>query len=464
MPLASARLLAGRMTFAPTPQVDQQILDLGLEGFIDDQLARTSPDPNVESLVSGYQSSNPSLFAMRNLDNWTMEREVTHAAILRATFSQNQLYEVLQRLWVDHFNVNFDDQYFWHAHYNDHILRPNGMGSFHNLLVATANSGQMMLYLDNSESGSSGVVNENYGRELLELHTLGIDDEGNQVYTEDDVVGASKVMTGWSFDWDTYQFEYRDYFHTDEPVSLLGGQWSNAGLSGKAAGDSLLFFLSHHPSTARHISRKLIRRFVTDTPPESLVASAAAVYLANDTNVVPVLRHIFGSSEFSNSAGEKVRRPFEQIVAVMRALDVQLTSDPLSDAADRLRYHLIDIAHGPWRHGPPDGYPDVAESWLSSNTMIGRWEGNARVAANDWVNNGQMNYEVGPIRGDSSTAGELFDRVADRLNIGEQTEATKNGILAILDLTADTPSTEIDDDTVRDLIAYLTGHPLFQLR
>ena len=464
--LASARLLANRLTFAATPEIDQQILDLGLVGFIDSQLALNTADPEVEGQIANYLSLNPSLGALASLNENNrrlMDHEIVHMSVFRAVNSRHQLYEVLQRLWMDHFNTSFEDDWSWSAHYLEQVIRPNGMGSFHELLAAVAHSPAMLYYLDNAISNASSV-NENYGRELLELHTLGIDDSGRQIYTEDDVVGVSHVMTGWSIDFDNRTFLFRSGDHSDRAVSILGGQWTNAGLSGKAAGDSLLYFLSHHPQTARHVCTKLIRRFVTDNAPESLISSAAAVYLANDTNVVPVLRHILGSGEFANSTGLKIRRPFEQIVATIRALGVELPTQPEGHAAERIYEYLRDAQHAPWRQATPDGYADVAEPWLSTETMLRRWEGVARVARNDWTVDDSLRYDPVDLRGATTTAGEVFDRLALRLNIGEQTSQTRSTLLGIIDLSADTPIDDVDDRDFADLLSFLVAHPMFQLR
>ena len=459
-------MLANRLTFAATPQIDQQILDLGLVGFIDSQLALNTADPEVEGQIANYLSLNPSLGALASLNENNrrlMDHEIVHMSVFRAVNSRHQLYEVLQRLWMDHFNTSFEDDWSWSAHYLEQVIRPNGMGSFHELLAAVAHSPAMLYYLDNAISNASSV-NENYGRELLELHTLGIDDSGRQIYTEDDVVGVSHVMTGWSIDFDNRTFLFRSGDHSDRAVSILGGQWTNAGLSGKAAGDSLLYFLSHHPQTARHVCTKLIRRFVTDNAPESLISSAAAVYLANDTNVVPVLRHILGSGEFANSTGLKIRRPFEQIVATIRALGVELPTQPEGHAAERIYEYLRDAQHAPWRQATPDGYADVAEPWLSTETMLRRWEGVARVARNDWTVDDSLRYDPVDLRGATTTAGEVFDRLALRLNIGEQTSQTRSTLLGIIDLSADTPIDDVDDRDFADLLSFLVAHPMFQLR
>lgn len=458
------------MTFAPTPEVDQQILNLGLEGYIDSQLALNTPHAGTEARISNYTALRPTMSALRSArdnDDRLMEHELVHAAFIRAIYSPHQVFEVLQRLWLDHFNISFGDNNDHHltAHYQEQVLRPNGMGRFRDLLVATAHSPGMMLYLDNWISDARSGINENYGRELLELHTLGIDLEGNKIYTEDDVVGASHVMSGWSLtERNTPVFQYKPEYHSTEPISLLGGQWTNAGLNGKDAGDSLLAFLASHPQTARYVSTKLIRRFVTDNPPEALIASAAQVYLNNDTNIVPVIRHILGSAAFANSAGQKLRRPFEQIAASARALGVETSNDPESQGAERVFTAIGNLSHRPFDHSTPDGYPDVAEPWLSSGMMLRRWESGATMARNRYGSDGTMVYDVAALRGSANTALELFERLTNRLNLGQLSAQTRAEVFAVLDISDDTLIDDFRNNDFQDLVSFLTAHPFFQLR
>ena len=183
-------------------------------------------------------------------------------------------------------------------------------------------------------------MNENYGRELLELHTMGIID-GVQPYTEADMRGVALVLSGWSVNTDDGQhgFQFKSDMHHGGPVTILGGAFVTPGRTGdgRAPGRGrLLNIIARHPATARYIAYKLCRRFVADTPPPALVASAAAVYTQNDTAIAPVLRHIFHSAEFAAGPRNKVRRGFEVIVAYARAMGGTVEPDPIGDLANRL--------------------------------------------------------------------------------------------------------------------------------
>ncbi len=470
MPADFARLVASRLSFAPTPEIDQQILDLGVQGFIDDQLSKASPHPATENRVSNYGSLSPAMRTLRDRKNdnsGRLEREILYANVLRSRYSEHQLFEVVQRVWMDHFNISFDGDQDYIAHYQEQIIRPNTMGTFRDLLIATAESPTMMVYLDNARSDARVGVNENYGRELLELHTLGIDQQGNQIYSEADVVAASKVMSGWTVDFNrnsnTYlEFIFRPEFHSTETVTILDGAWSSEGLEGKAAGDSLLRFLAAHPQTAQYVATKLIRRFVTDNPPQSLISSAAQVYLQNDTQIVPVLRHIFSSAEFAASGGLKVRRPFEHSIAGLRVLGAEMPNNPESDGANRIRNHLGDMDHRPWEWLTPDGYPDEAEPWVSSNGLLLRWEYTARLARRNFSNDVQVDYST--MRGSTTNAGELIDRLSMRLNLGVLPQDTRLLLLSFNGHDEATPIAQVDDRDLEDLLSYLLAHPLFQLR
>ena len=474
-PAASARLVTSRLTFGITPEVDANIVALGIDGWIEDQLSKNRPDPSVENLFSDYRILNgtpkQAYDALR--DDRNNHREITHAQMVRARYSSHQLFEMMTHLWMDHFNISFDgDQRMYTVAYQEQVIRPNAMGRFVDLLVATAESGSMMEYLDNTDSNATRGINENYGRELLELHTLGIDEAEVQIYTEEDVVGAAHVMTGWAREGDrdsaNYgQFVYRPEFHSTESVSLLGGAWTNAGLADKAAGDNLLQFLARHPQTAEYVCFKLCRRFVSDTPPAGLVSSAAAVYLDNDTAIVPVLRHIFNSPEFAASGGQKVRRPFELLAAAMRSLGTSIPMDPQSDASEDIIRALERMGHEPWTWAMPDGFPDEALPWVNSNQLLLGWEFTSRLARDQFTrpdDDTPLMTDLAALRGNAATGGELFDRLSFRANLGTLPEALRDELLSVIGATAATPADDIDDDDLIELTTFLLAHPLFMLR
>ncbi|MEL6981624.1 MAG: DUF1800 domain-containing protein, partial [Actinomycetota bacterium] len=450
----------------------------GVGGYVADQLAATGPDAATERMLNGFSlldrgRSRAAWQAVADAGGTRFRLELTHSNVLRATHSSHQLYEMMCQLWADHFNVDlYADGRLRHllADHQENVIRPNAMGKFRDLLIATAHSPAMLAYLDNDTSNANANqgINENYGRELLELHTLGIDDAGNHIYTEDDVRAAAMVMTGWSMVRDRNagnysSFIFRNDYHFTGDISLLNGAWTRGGNAGKAAGDSLLQYLAVHPSTASHIARKLCRRFVGDDPPAGLVASTAQVYLANDTDLVPTLRHVLGSDEFAASAGRKLRRPLEFLAATLRATGAETATDPNGDASKQFRNALTSLDHLPWSWSQPDGFPDSASHWLSTDGLTGRWQLGARAARNQirgvTTNVDQLRSAAG-----NGTVGDLINGLSARFGLGQLPADQVTAIAAGGGLEPSQAASEADDREVTDIVALLLAHPIFQTR
>jgi uncharacterized protein (DUF1800 family) len=293
---------------------------------------------------------------------------------------------VMCDFWSNHFNIWRQHSYlqFLRTRDNETVIRPHALGKFKDMLFASAHS------LDNrsSNAGAAGGVNQNYARELLELHTLGIIN-GTQVYNEADVQACAQIMSGWSIEWGNvatkYDFKFIGNYHDRRAVSAFGGAVSfPARAVGQGYNDGLVLldYLAHHPSTARYIAFKLVRRFVSDDPPMGLVNSTAEVFTANDTAIVPTLRHIFNSAEFASSGLSKIRRPHEHLLAMLRALSATFSNDPRGKSADAMRRALDDMGQPLHERVTPDGYPEIAPLWVSSNALLERWEVAARVGRN----------------------------------------------------------------------------------
>ena len=397
--LAAARHLADRATFGATAAVVDRIRRIGAAAWIDEQLdPRRLPD--AEARLAGYgtlRSNNAANEAVRIADEQRLFAELDHATLLRAVFSERQLYEVMCDFWTNHLNISRQAKWLTQLKTvdNETVVRPHALGRFVDLLLASAASPAMLVYLDNyaSDATSTSGVNENYGRELLELHTLGIVD-GAHVYTEADVVGVAKVLSGWTINWEEgpskYSFRWGHWMHSREAVSILGGawqrparpNWGNYNVHGQGDAESLLRFLARHPSTARHLSTKLARRFVGDDPPRALVDRLATVYLANDTAIAPVLRSLFTSPEFATSAGTKVKRPVDFLYSALRVTRARIPSDPMGPSATTLRSATRMLGQPLFERPSPDGWPDRAAVWSSSQGLLRRWEGAGRLARN----------------------------------------------------------------------------------
>jgi uncharacterized protein (DUF1800 family) len=316
--------------------------------------------------------------------------ELQRAKLLRAVYSERQLYEMMVDFWENHFSIfaNKDDDRYFLTSYDRDTIRPFAMGRFRDLLGATAHSPAMLFYLDNWRSsvlrpypatkdkpaGADGGLNENYARELMELHTLGVDGG----YTQTDVQEVARCFSGWTIQKPNEQglFLYRPGLHDDGEKVVLGHKILAGG--GIADGERVLDILATHPATARFVATKLARRFISDEPPPSVIDRAAAVFLKTDGSIRETLRAIVTSPEFFSTTAyrAKMRSPFEYVAAAMRALNAETDGDrPVLDAIGRMGQPVFGRI-------TPDGYADRADQWLSSGAMVARLNFAGALAAN----------------------------------------------------------------------------------
>jgi uncharacterized protein (DUF1800 family) len=306
--------------------------------------------------------------------------ELQRAELLRAVYSNRQLYESVVNFWENHFSIfsQKDSDRLLLTSFDRDTIRPFAMGRFRDLLGATAHSPAMLYYFDNWQSAAlrkypaangkpartSGGVNENYARELMELHTLGVDGG----YTQKDVQEVARCFTGWTIRKpnDEGLAYYNPATHDTGEKVVLGHKIPAGG--GVGDGEMVLDILARHPSTARFIATKLARRFISDDPPQAVVDRAAAVFLKTDGSITDTLRTILTSPEFMSRGTyrAKTRSPFEYVAAALRALNAETDADrPLLDWISRM-------GQASFGRLTPDGYPDRAEQWLSTGTLLVR--------------------------------------------------------------------------------------------
>ncbi|WP_147456004.1 DUF1800 domain-containing protein [Nocardioides mangrovicus] len=353
----------------------------GASGWLEQQLRPdTIPDPVMDELLAAL----PDLYlpaqdqaAAGNTDRKSasdVQRQHFAATVARRAFSTRQLEAVMEDFWTNHFYIPCTtvSTIYYHADYC-RTLRQNALGRFEDLLIAAETHPAMLTYLSTVNSEASHP-NENQGREMFELHTVGL----RNGYTENDIDDVSKLLTGWTTD--RWAVSYEPDNHATGAVSAMGWSDPNSDPDGRAAYRSLLSYLAHHPNTASYVCRKLAVRFVSDSPSDSLVAQLAQTYLNNDTQIAPVLRALARSPEFLRAAGQKLRTPAEDCVATLRATGV--TVPPLPAIGVDSHTSFLNLASLPRAAGQPlfsratpDGFPDVAAAWSTSvrATAMLRW-------------------------------------------------------------------------------------------
>jgi uncharacterized protein (DUF1800 family) len=306
-------------------------------------------------------------------------RDLMEGKLLRAVYSNRQLDEVLADFWFNHFNVYLDkgaDRYLV-TEYEQQVIRPRVLGKFRDLLEATAKSPAMLFYLDNWQSvgpdapqprgaakkGARGL-NENYGRELLELHTLGVDGG----YTQKDVTEVARCFTGWTINQPQRggEFAFARRQHDDGEKTVLGVKIAAGG--GIQDGEKVLDIVARHPSTAHFISKKLAQRFVADDPPETLVASMAQTFQKTDGDLRAVMRAMVESKEFWSEGAyrSKMKSPLEMVASAVRAVNGRV------EFAFPLANQVAQMGEPLYRKVEPTGYSNSSQEWLNSAGLVAR--------------------------------------------------------------------------------------------
>lgn len=416
-PPLSIRVL-NKMAFGPTPQAIAEFQALGanddarLAAYIEQQLNPNSPLDNSD-YISRVATANFVTLNKTRQQLWQEHyrgdsghnnrtrglREIERLLFIRAVYSKRQLIELLADFWHNHFNI-----YGWSMsqiaamfpYYDREVIRGHMLGNFRNMLLAMAQSTEMLYYLDNYTNTNSGP-NENFARELFELHAMGAenylgvmrqsdvptDEDGYPLgYVDDDVYEATRAFTGWTVanrdgepGGDTGLFLYRADWHDRFQKSVLGG-FLPADQPALKDGNDVLDLVAYHPGTARYICRKLCRRLISDDPPDALVESAADLFFAQrfaNDQLTQVVRHILQSDEFKMTWGEKIKRPFEATVSAMRATNADFTIKYEDSDSNSFLYRYDLIGQAPFAWQTPDGYPDSKDHWQSSSSLLMRW-------------------------------------------------------------------------------------------
>jgi len=369
------RHLVGRFSYGVTPTLAREVRQQGgARAWFDRQLSPTRiHDHRADGIVGWFPSLawTPQELWHHNVTDvpgWQVMEDYQSSVLLRRMMSHRQLLETMTEFWENHFHVpvHADGVFTWRKRYGD-VIRARALGSFESLLVATATHPAMGMYLGNAVSDKSHP-NENQGRELLELHTVGV---GH--YTENDVKSSARILTGYQVDmWDTWSAGYNELAHWTGPVRVGSFRDANRSPDGRTTTKRYLHYLAHHPDTAHRIATKLATVFVRDDPPRGLVDRLAKVYLAHGTQIRPVLRALVASPAFADAVDAKVRDPEGDVVATYRALGITLTEPTVRDSAPhQVIWQAGTIGQGVGEWPRPDGQPLDDASWASPSRMLG---------------------------------------------------------------------------------------------
>src|SRR2546426_1293704 len=491
-----------RLAFGPRPGDVERVKAIGLSAWIERQLDPARIDdhaamqtisvlPTLTMTTAQLQreyprpdprqkSADPQM-APRELFQPAPEKrpirivaELQAARIMLAVESERQLQEVMVDFWFNHFNVHAaKGEVKWYlTSYERDVIRPHALGKFGDLLRWTATHPAMLFYLDNWLSarpdftvpvgpnrGKRAGLNENYARELMELHTLGVDGG----YTQKDVTEVARAFTGWTIDRprDAARFVFRPLTHDRGGKIVLGTRLPAGG--GQDDGERVLSLLLHHPATARFIATKLVRRFVADEPPPALVERVAATFRARDGDVKAMLRTIVASPEFwaPDARRAEDQKPVRYAASAGRAMGGHVDAR----AGFALARYAAEMGEGLYGAQPPTGYPDRAEAWVNAGALLARM--NFALALTQRRLPG-VTLDLSPLAVDRAAPDAALERLLASLLHGAASAHTRAVLVAQLaspEIRRQTPDDREPANTdVEKLAALVIGSPEFQRR
>jgi uncharacterized protein (DUF1800 family) len=505
-----------RLGYGPRPSDLARVKQLGLSAYLESQLHPAArPAPAVAAALAGYtvleastaqlvrEYPQPTAQLRARVASGDMTRrelrallppdkrpavitaQMQAARVTRAIVSDAQLEERLAAFWFNHFNVfSQKGAVRWMVPaYEREAIRPHVLGRFRDLVLATARHPAMLFYLDNwlstradlvarrgPNAGRTMGLNENYARELMELHTLGVDGG----YTQQDVTEVARCFTGWTIDRprEGGGFLFRPGAHDAGAKRVLGHAIPAGG--GELDGERVIDILVRHPSTARFIATKLARHFVSDEPPPGLVARMAETFRATDGDIRAVMATLIAAPEFWSREAyrAKIKTPFDVVVSAVRALDGRLDAAGTAgrrraDGATELAREVGRLGQPLYEAQPPTGYPDRADSWVNTGALLGRMNFALSLAHNRFRGVPvSLDALVGGV--DRAEPAQVLDRLLGVVLQGAATPQTRAVLAAQLESPEITRTTADDavakDTDVEKLAALVLGSPEFQRR
>jgi uncharacterized protein (DUF1800 family) len=468
--------LLRRATFGPTPALVDEVHAVGIDAWLDAQMAPAAAGPataagdELDAIERALPLAGLDAAGVRAAippSSWDAGVQYCQATLARQIWSGRHLHEVMADFWANHLNVTIPDNVSWDVGgpYQEDVIRRHALGSFTDMLLAAMQHPAMLRYLTNVRS-SRDAMNENLGRELLELHTVGV----ASGYSEVDVRNSAQILTGRTVADERGPgpegtFVFDPALHWTGPVQVLDFTHPNATAEGGLeVGDLYLRHLAAHPSTARTIAYKLAVRFVADVPPPTLVDRLATAYLESATAIVPVLQTLFRSAEFWAAVGQKTRRPLDNVVASVRVLGVRPGADPAL-AVRSLEWWTHRTGQPPLAWPAPDGYPDVHAAWRSASGVLATWN-----CHKDLVQGWDDTLATVPpdeLIGDRprATVGEYVDGLCQRLCFQTFQSVHRDALIAFVGADAGTPTDQSElPGRVEHLAPLVLDSPYFTLR
>ena len=417
---SNSRYILGRLGFGVTTQQMEQVNQQGIEAYLQAQLnpQTVTESPILNQYLAEFEAEQQTPFELqqeiatnnqkiRSLPGSSIDRKeqlqrkitqlkngtrnsAVEAHLARAIYSHRQLQEVMVDFWFNHFNVfaNKGDNQFWIADYENQI-RDHALGNFRDLLGVTASHPAMLIYLDNEVNtdpkssqakGKFKGLNENYARELMELHTLSV----NGGYSQDDIITLAKIFTGWTVDrkgkrGNELGFYFNNQRHDSTPKVFLG---QTITAKGKQEGEQALDILAANPATAHFISYKLVQYFVADNPPASLVDTLAQQFLATKGDIKAVMNTLIHSPEFNSPEHQqKFTTPYQYLVSLVRMAEIE------QPELKRVQGMLTQLSMPVYGCSAPTGYRNTKDAWLNPEAML------ERIAMATAIANNRLNPE-----------------------------------------------------------------------
>jgi uncharacterized protein (DUF1800 family) len=435
--------LVRRSTYGVTPEELARARQLGFYGYLNQQLNPTNIDDRAaETFVAlNYPDLSKDGQQLYSQDQGVLQRQLSEATLMRAAFSRRQLYERMVEFWSDHFNITYREVLYLKLLDDRDVIRKHALGKFPDLLRASAHSPAMLEYLDNTRNRGNNP-NQNYAREVMELHTLDVDGG----YTQQDVAELSRCLTGWTIAGrGNFFFDVTGHDYGEKTVLgvRIPAQPRSAGAAGKADGDTMLTFLVNHPNTARYISKKMLRYLLQYEPTDAQITSVAREYTRTGGDIKAMIRAVL-TPENLMAASPKLKRPYHYVVSALRA--TRPTVATVNTVTNRW---LSTVGQPLFAWDAPDGYPDRADYWAGG--VLQRWN----FATYLTTTTAEVPIDINSFTG-ANTPESVADSIGGNLFGGEMPDRLRNQLLTYL------RAGTVNTNRVRETVALALGSSQFQ--